>query len=212
MNRKSVVYLALLLGLAVWRPASAQESTQVYFGLAGGPTASRMRGEFAQSSDLRWGALVGGFVRSYPEDNFAIEFGVNWVQKGGSNVLTADGDSLDLRLSYLEFPLLLDAILPLNRTWDVGVYTGIVLGIRTSCDVTEQGSSSVSCSADAPGGEPSGTEWSWPLGAGVGAKIGSRSYLGLDFRYSLGLTEVFKTNNAKTSTLEFLLRYAYRLR
>ena len=210
MNRIAAVCLVFLLSVAVWRPASAQEAIQVYFGLAGGPTASKMRGDYAQSSDFRWGALVGGFVRSYAEDNFAIEFGVNWIQKGGVNVLTDDGDSVDLKLSYIELPLLLNAVLPLNRTWDVGVYTGIILGIRTSCDVGQSGSSGVSCNANTPGGEPSGTEWSWPLGLGVGAKIGSRSYLGLDARYALGLTEVFKTTPAKTASLAVLSRYAYR--
>lgn len=216
MSRFSTIVLILVLGSLIASVAMGEERRDRWpqlewtAGVAVGPTYSKLSGDFIESADNRWGGFVGGWIEYRADDNWSIALEFNWVQKGTENLVTAQGDSLfNLKLGYLELPLLLNLLLPVSSNWDLGLYSGGTLALRTSCTGTRTDGTIAGCTQNIV----KGTDWNIPFGAGVGYYVpGSNSAIILDARYSIGLTDIFKANlDAKNQSWQFLIRYAFVL-
>jgi hypothetical protein len=192
-------------------PAAAQE---YHLGLNGGATYSSLTGDrlTPDGSDGRWGVVLGGFVRYATHPVVSARMEVNWLQKGGTGVTATGADTLDLRLSYLEIPVVLELGSALGRRARALVYGGIALAFRLHCDLGVNGAPPVSC-RDAPTPlDPRSTEWSVPLGAALGIDVGGPMVF-LDGRYSVGISDVPRgaTASLKHRAWQLLLRVAFPL-
>jgi hypothetical protein len=191
--------------------ASAQE---YQLGLSGGATYATLSGDLLEpdASEGKWGLLFGGFVGYTTHPIVSARMEVNWVQKGGTGVTATAADSIDLRLSYLEIPVVLELGTSFGRRVHGGLYGGIALGFRLSCDLGVNGTTGVSCH-DAPMPlDLRSTEWSVPLGATLGLDVGG-PVLYLDGRYSISISNVSKgsATSVKSRVWELIMRVGFPL-
>lgn len=167
-------------------------------GISAGATVSDIEGGAFNAEPL-WGFTGGLFGAVRASQNLVFELEVNYVQKGG-----AEGP--DVRLGYIEVPLLFDALLPLqDDRIHFNLFTGIAFGIRVSCS---ERSELVLLSCD----DARSTEWSWPLGLALGFKSANGNMIGIDVRTSFGLSDTFSTSTARNRSLQFRLFYGVPLR
>jgi hypothetical protein len=208
MGGLRIVGLALLLSGTAATPALGQ----YWFGLTGGATYSTLSGDWLTNSQYEWGFLAGGFLAWPFSPHGEVRLEANFVQKGGSGVTAVAAQAVDMTIQYLEFPLIFAGTVPLGPKLHAQGYAGIALGIRLSCDAIVDSAPKTSCFTSDIAFEPSSSEWSIPFGAAIGVDVGpSRAWL--DARYSLGLSNVSKTDvrNSKHRTWEFMLRWAFVL-
>jgi hypothetical protein len=209
--KRTLPILAVLAFLAfLAAPTSAQPRPRDVWvgGITLGPNYSKLSGSYIESSDWLQNPMVGGWFEYRDHDNFSVALEFNWLRKGGKNIITTAGDTLStLEVGYLEFPLILTAMLPVGERWDWGIYSGATLAFQTSCNVLPKGATRREVCKDA-----SGTEWSIPFGGGFAYYMPeSRGALILDLRYSLGVDRIFEDRDVKTNSWQFLLRYTFGL-
>ncbi len=211
--RLGVVILSVLLTFLVTQPALAQYRSQGDFrlGVAGGATYSTLTGEYVVSADWRTGFLAGLYVDYMYTRSVALRIEANYVQKGADNIVTTAGDSLEVKLVYFEFPVLLNFVVSVSNRFGVELYTGATLGFNSSCDFKEAGGESQSCGPGTPIPTAKSSEWSWPLGAALGVKVANSVNILADVRYNVTWTNTFETVDTRTSMWEGLLRVEYRL-
>jgi len=174
MSRFKVSLLVLTLSLVVATPAAAQRSSSV-IGISAGATSTDLQGGIINTQS-QWGFIGGIFGAFRTSRNSMISLEANYVQKGGRNF--AD-------LAYIDVPFLIGAIIPTeNDALNFNFYTGIGIGFKVSC--TDTGSGVVDLCDRAKG-----TEWTWPFGLAFAVRTGGGKYLGLDGRYSLGISDAF---------------------
>ncbi len=161
---RGLVLVAVLSLVAA--PAAAQSRRPVV-GLVGGATLSDFQNPDTES---RWGGTAGLFVGA-PSYRTLSLLEVNWIQKGGG----------DTRLDYIEIPLTFGAVAR-GRGGEsrVRFYGGVSVAFKIACDSGTTGL----CDA------VNGTEWSAPLGLMLGRYKANGSFMGVDARYSFGLSDV----------------------
>ena len=117
----------------------------------------------------------------------AITLEGDWVQKGGG----------DTRLDYIEFPLTVGAVAVTGGgAMRARIYSGISFGFKVSC------SSDLDVCEDA-----SGTEWGWPFGLQVAKVNENNSFIGLDVKYTVALSDAFDVIDAYTRPWQFRLMF-----
>lgn len=189
--------LAVVIGLA-----GQGRAQNVNVGLVGGATYSTLTGDFVESADWKLGGYLGGYLRYMINDYFGFAVNAAWLGKGADSVVTPT-DTVDVSLSYFELPLTLNVAFPLGGDWYAGAYAGVGLGFQLGCSV-----SGTDCASGTTGGIGKGSEWTLPVGAGVGRRFGEM-IVALDGRYSLGLSDVFQDVNVRTRTWNLLLRVIF---
>jgi hypothetical protein len=171
--------LALVLGGAVAGTADAQVARS-YAGLSGGATYSNYT-NYNVASDWRWGGTAGAFIGTTTFDYSFIELSPAWVQEGGD----------DFRADYIDIPLLIGGLVPIgNRDAIFRLYAGIGLGVKLSCSETD-------CDA------LNSTMWSLPVGISFAKAMGTGKFIGLDARYSIGLSDAFELSIATQKAWQF---------
>lgn len=187
MSRFKVGLIALALGLVVATPASAQR-TRTILGVSAGATTSDIEGGFINTPS-QWGFIGGVFGSFRTSRNSMVGLEANYVQKGGKDL--AD-------LSYIDIPFLIGAIIPTdNDAINFNFYTGIGLGIKVGC--SDDSSSSIESACD----QAKSTEWNWPFGLAFAVRTGGGKYLGLDGRYSVGISDAFNGSAARNRSWQF---------
>jgi hypothetical protein len=206
MKRFLPFALALALVLAFAPRAEAQRST-VRLGLTGGASTSSVGGSSVTLGNWKWGGVAGAFGQFFVARETYIGLDANWVQKGGSKVALANGEAQDLNLEYVELPLTIGYTQRFSG-WESNLYIGLALSFQISCKAQGAASNnSVDCD-DAAGLAPKKTtDWSIPFGLGFYRNLGG-SLLGLDFRYMLGLSDVFENSNIRNRSWQFTAKWA----
>jgi len=176
--------LGLLAVLVTMSPADGQfRRPRTVIGISGGLTS----GDLAQpgsSTSSRSGWTAGLFYGMGTSRNSDLMLEANYVQKGGGQT----------QLDYVEVPFTFGLALPTDVGVRFRIYTGIGLGFRVGCEAVPP----FHCD------NAKSTEWTWPFGAAVG--FWSRSVLVAgDVRYSVGLSDVFKTSLATNRSWQFRL-------
>ena len=191
---------AIVLALAFTLAPQAEAQTKTRLGLSGGAATSSLGGSSVSVGNWTWGGMVGAFGTYRPARQTSIGFEVNWVWKGGDQVVFTQGETQDIQLQYIEFPLTIGYVNSFSG-WDTGVYGGISLGFPMSCKVKGSSSGSSTDCEDTNLADPN-TDWSIPFGFLFARDLGGSS-LGLDLRYSLGLSDVFENSNVRNRSWQF---------
>lgn len=165
------------IAVVVVTPAHAQKQ---FVGITGGATV----GDFGSvSSNSRWGGTAG-ITLGYRNFNWSV---VNieglWVQRG------AEG----LRLDYIEVPLLVGGVARVGSSGNFRsrFYGGIQVAFKIGCSASTSGPIlSPSCS------NANSTVWGLPFGVQLGRWKPNGTFVALDVRYMLGLTNAFEVTNA----------------
>lgn len=188
-------------------PLCAQ-SQQHRVGISAGATSSIVNGDFMVGTESRWGFMAGFYGESRLTRNFASQLGFNYVQKGGKG-LSREG-LLDLRIAYVETPLLLQLLAPLGSSWDLVVYSGIAFGLPVACKASVGPSKDQKCKDTSLGDTK--IDWSLPVGGGFYYGLPGGQLLVFDARYTWGLGDALDAVDVNHRTWHFILRYAKPLR
>lgn len=195
MKRARKWWLITLAWFLAVNPASAQSGGDAFAGILAGATLSSFSfWGFAHGSESRLGGTAGLFAAIRTSWYSVGTAEVSWVQKGGENI----------RLDYIEVPVLVGAVLP---AMDGGLrfrgYLGIALGFKIGCssEVTYFDCDRVNS-----------TEWSLPFGLMFGRWLNSGRFFALDVRYSLALSDVVEAFEMKSRSLQFRAVFGIPLR
>jgi hypothetical protein len=179
---------AVLIATLVLAPAlSAQGPGSTFGAVVGGASLSDLGGEFGNTSTTRWGGTAG-LLLGYNTWRTAITLEGDWVQKGGG----------DTRLDYIEFPLTVGAVAVAGGgAMRARIYSGISFGFK------------VSCGSDIDGlcDDASGTEWGWPFGLQLAKVNENNSFVGLDVKYTVALSDAFDFVEAYNRPWQFRLMF-----
>ncbi len=190
MARGTTLFLTALLCLVLAKPASAQRGGDMMIGIQGGATTSDLYGG-GVNTNSRWGGTAGIVAGFRSSRNTVIVLEGNWVQMGGKELAGAG----DTRLDYIEVPLLIGGVYP---TYNGGVrfrlYTGIAIQFKVGCK-----SELLECE------RTNSPIWAWPFGLMVGRYTESGTFVALDARYSLGLSDAFTNSFAYNRSWQFRL-------
>jgi hypothetical protein len=184
---RAVLVATLALAPAAW----AQGPGSTFGAIIGGASLSDFGGDFGNTSQTRWGGTAGLLV-GYNAWRTAVTLEGDWVQKGGSF-----GGS-DTRLDYIEFPLTVGAVAVTGGgAMRARIYSGISFGFK------------VSCSSDTDGvcDDASGTEWGWPFGLQLAKVNENNSFVGVDVKYTVALSDAFDFINAYNRPWQFRLMF-----
>jgi hypothetical protein len=184
--RKRLQTLGLLwIGLAVAQPATAQW-VRNFVGITGGATLSDFGGV---NSSSRWGGTAGvssGFRTSHYT---VVNLEANWVQMGGG----------DTRLDYIDIPLTFGGVGSASGgTLRARAYAGVSLGFKVGCSGT-----TVFANCD----NANSTQWTVPFGIMIGRWTQPGTFVALDLRYAVGLSDAFTTSNAYNRSWQFRLLF-----
>ncbi len=114
---------------------------------------------------------------------FALQIEPMYVQKGGK--LSAFGEEITNKLTYLDIPILLKLKLPLPGPLTPYVFAGPSIGILLSAS-SEAGGQDTDIKD-----QLSSTDFGLDFGAGAALDVAPLVSLMLDVRYSLGLSDIF---------------------
>jgi hypothetical protein len=190
--------VAVVLGLTVAVPALGQGARTLVGGSAGA-SASELEGGIVDT-DARWGFMGGVFGLFRTSRNSLVGLELSYAQKGGENAA---------RLDYLDIPLTIGVVIPTgNDALNFNFYTGIGFGVKLSCSDEGIGFD------ESPDwcGRAKSTEWTWPLGLAVGLRTGSGRFLGLDGRYSIGISDAFDNSAARNRAFQLRALFAVPVR
>ena len=206
MKRFAPFAVVLVLGIALAPRADAQTSP-LRLGLTGGASTSSVGGSSVTLGNWKWGGVAGAFGQYFLARETYIGLDANWVQKGGSKVALSDGELQDLDLEYIELPLTIGYRQSFSG-WESNLYVGLALSFQISCAVKGVASNnSVDCDDTSGLAPKKTTDWSIPFGLGFYRNLGG-SLLGLDFRYLLGLSDVFESSNIRNRSWQFTAKWA----
>ena len=181
----------LVATLALAPAALAQGPGSTFGAIVGGASLSDFGGDFGNTSGTRWGGTAGLLV-GYNAWRTAITLEGDWVQKGG------DFGGEDTRLDYIEFPLTVGAVAVAGGgAMRARIYSGISFGFKVSC------SSDINGVCD----DASGTEWGWPFGLQLAKVNENNSFVGLDVKYTVALSDAFDALNAYNRPWQFRLMF-----
>ncbi len=184
--RKRLQTLGLLwIGLAVAQPATAQWARK-FVGITGGATLSDFG---AVNSSSRWGGTAGvsaGFRTSYYT---VVNLEASWVQMGAG----------DTRLDYIDIPLTVGGVGSASGgALRARGYAGISLGFKVGCSTT---TAFVNCD------DANSTQWTVPFGIMFGRWTQAGTFVGLDVRYALSLSDAFATSRAYNRSWQFRMLF-----
>lgn len=205
MVRNSLAIAALLLATA--GAAQAQAPT---FGVIGGITSSKVTvdGEgISLTLDSRTG-FAGGVTARFPLSSMlGLEVDAMYAQKGFK--ISDGGDSAELKLGYIEVPVLL--------AYEIGtasarpfLLAGGTASIKAGCDVgaTSGGVSASSSCEDVVESEQKSLDLGLTFGGGV-----AFNRFSVQARYTVGMTEIFddedETVTSKNRALFLLAGFSF---
>ena len=177
MNNRSLLLACGLITLLVG-PATAQYSPMVMGVGIGGSL-----GDFqSPDSDSRWG-FTGGLFLGKATYRTLTTLEVNYVQKGGENVL---GVGNNVRVDYVEVPLTFGGV---GRTRSgsgrARLYGGIAAAFKVTCASDITAGNGACNSAE-------GVEWVSPFGLMLSRYTGGEKFVAIDIRYNIPLSRAFE--------------------
>ena len=189
IDRAGLVILAL--GALAWAPAA---EAQAAMGVKAGVNLSRLAG--AEDSESVTGLGAGAYLGFGLGDRLAVQIEANYAVRGGAGVrvgadaLDESAPPSDVRLSYIEVPLLLRAGYPGERLLP-SVFIGPYAGFLLSCRLELEDGSEGDCDDESRASwfNDRGTEYGLMVGGGLDWAIGESTVF-VDARYALGLFSI----------------------
>jgi len=195
MSRARIGSIVLGLTLVVAIPALGQRSRQMV-GFSAGATTGDLQGGLVDT-DARWGFTGGVFGAFRTSHNTLVGLEVNYVQKGGKDLA---------RLDYIEIPFLVGAVAESDKV-NFNFYTGLGLAFKVGCSLGSDPPPTISPGVSADCDDAKSTEWAWPIGIGLAVRNANGNLIGLDSRYSIGLSDAFDGSAARNRSWQFRLYY-----
>lgn len=161
-------------------------------------------GELQALDEHRVGLTAGATVAYRLDTHFEVESGVLWIQKGAGGELQGFEEPIDtdVRLSYLQVPLLLRVTPFSGLPARVSLAAGPAVSLETHCEMEQDVSTlaaAIGCADDR-----STTDVALVFGMGLSWRIG-RADLMLEARYDLGLRDIDSIGALRTRTRGFTL-------
>jgi hypothetical protein len=182
---RSTLALSLLLVSAFAAVAQTRAP-----GLSAGATFSTLTGDISNTTS-RTGFMAGAFWSSRVSRHWGIRLELNYVQKGGGGVVGAPvNEAVDLKLDYLELPLLVLLGTDPTKSVVANLQAGVSVGFNVLCeaDFAADPGGYIDCRDTTVG--DTNVDFTIPVGIGVGFKLPGGSILSVEARYALGLTNV----------------------
>lgn len=211
---------AALVGLGVAPVAAQMGDSPMMFGIKGGVTFSTVSVEDDEGVDIsNLTAFGGGAFLRIPLGGIGLQPEALYVRKGASVTGNEfDGGSVDLKLDYIEIPVLL--VVPIG-TGDIAPYLfgGGAVAFETGCTFSAE-STGVSFDVDCDDNdvdlevERKSTDFGAVFGAGLRLPAGSGSFL-IEGRYTLGLADLDDSGSAnggfKNRSIAAFIGYAFNI-
>jgi hypothetical protein len=196
----------LLFSLALLAVVGTPLQAQTAFGFHAGAVSATLDG-FDANSESKWGFLVGGRFEWITDSSVSLVTELNFAQKGGSGNLTESG-AFEVTSSFVEIPVLLDITYDIGQRGRVGVYTGMEFGFNVGCTV-EQSGGTADCGDSTLRLEENSLNVAWPLGVEYSYRLDSGHRIGLDVRYSMGISNAVENQvvNFKNKAWYFMARW-----
>lgn len=175
-------------------PVGAQENR---LGLVGGLAVAQWGGDDVSGADSRLGFDVGAFFSWALREKWAIRPGLYYVEKG---VGGEQGPSeFDVRVDYVELPLLLEFRVPTTTAVGVHLFAGPAVAFEVGCEVEErQGDISGTEDCDGPDfldlPDSRAMDVGAMLGGGFRFAAGDRIDVVVEASYNLGLRSIDDTD------------------
>jgi len=191
---------------------SITTNAQIQVGLKAGLNISDIveddPGEEATNFDTKLG-FVGGVYFNYQFNNmFAVQPEIYYSMKGAK--LKDQYNDLNLKLTYVEIPILLQFIVPLKGTpVKPLLFVGPAMGLNLTAknERTNNGQATEEDFKDLI----KSTDLGLVFGGGISLPLG-KNQLGIDVRYSLGLSNIGKDTGSatiKNNIINFNLLYGF---
>jgi len=173
-------------------PTAAQsyQNEPLTWGLKAGVNVSDFYGDAAEGSDVRSG-FSGGLLFNYRFDDYwALQPEVLFSIKGADleSGLTGEDGPTEYELGYLNIPVLAKFYIPTGSATTPNLYAGPDVGFKLYSDANDRDIDD----------QLKDVELGIAFGAGLDFNLGSNPVnfirtVGLDLRYTLGLTDIFDT-------------------
>lgn len=198
MTWKATALTAALLMM----PSTAVHAQRL--GIVAGGTFSQLRGIGEVKAKNRNGTMFGLSLTLPAGSSVAIQPELLFVNKG-SEFDISGGGTRNVKLDYLEIPLLLRFDKGAGSAIGPHFYVGPSVGYNLDCSVTLSGGGIPNTSSDCKNDnffEPKSLDWGAIVGAGLDLSLGGIGVTG-GARYGIGLANISKDNS---STLEQRVR------
>lgn len=208
----SLALIAIGTTLALPLPAQviSANASPVRVGILAGASSTTIGGKDADDAERRTGFLAGLYLVKPLSGSLALRPEVLWSQKGAGTTLSEAGTTVDadLKLSYLDLPVLLQFEPATTSTIRPHLYAGPSFGFKADCslevtigDVTDESD----CDSDF---DIKSFDMGGVIGGGIGFPLGTISAT-IGARYQHGFSDIArdaKVNNRVLSlyaSLEF---------
>jgi len=166
-------------------PAQAQR-----LGIVGGGTFSQIHGASDVTARNRTGTMFG-LTLLLPASSFALQPELLFVNKGSEFDVSGVG-TRNIKLDYLELPVLVRFEAAPNAPINPHLYVGPSIAFNVGCNVTLKGAGVPLTSSDCKRDEflkPADVDWNAVVGAGVDVAVGGFGITG-GARYGVGLSNI----------------------
>jgi hypothetical protein len=183
--------VVLVASPSIARAQNLETGVKVGFAVTGVPNAGEVVDQLTKlpsgESTSRVGLAAGGYVRFPINDRFGFQPEAMFVMKGVSITEKNQAGTVDVRLNYIDVPLLIHYKIPLDDTYTAFIVGGPSFGIKMSS----------SAKLDAPSGSSDvdidSALKSLDLGIAFGAGV-IRSKYRFEFRFTAGMTDIASTS------------------
>jgi hypothetical protein len=180
---------ALLSILAAAGPVHGQSLS---LGLDLGVSVATLHAEQSDRLHFGTGPALGVTAGWRLTDVLSVGGGLSWLRKGAEGTLIGFEEplSVDIRLDYVQVPLVARLRLPGAGALRPTVFGGTAVAFETGCDVrTPPSELALTLGCEGPEDQRATTDWSVLLGGGVDYET-RRGSLRIQGRYDLGLTRI----------------------
>jgi hypothetical protein len=215
LSRFAVPALGVLLSCLASTVSAAQTvATQQVrrFTVVAGLNRATFRGEDVDGIESRTAFLIGAGVHVQLSRIVGFRPELLYSMKGAVSTSALSTDEAEMRMNYVELPLLLHIALPVAGGIRPFVMGGPSVGYRVGCDMktTSAGESdTITCAEIAEIlGEPElkKTDVGVHAAGGVAFDMGAREFT-LGVRYNRGLSKVFADSQQKHRVLSFVVGF-----
>lgn len=184
---KSGIALVALLAVVYSTKLNAQTSV----GVKGGYSASTFRGNDAKDVDWQSGFAGGLFVNVYVFDFFTIQPELLFRQRGARSSNETFNIDQNVRLSYMDVPVLFKLRIPIAETFYPHIYAGPQFSYNIKGDYEISGGG-ITASREL---DVRKVDFGGVMGVGLDLVI-DRLFLTADFRYGIGALNIDKSENS----------------
>ncbi len=189
LSRRIALLAATAVSIGLTRPVQAQS-----IGIVAGGTFSQLQGLKDVKARNRNGTMFGATLTLPVGEKVAFQPELLFINKGGA-IDYGGGNTDDIRLDYLDIPLLLRFDRSRGAMLNPHLLLGPSIGFNVGCNISSSGSGIPDLSSDCTRDnfKPKTLDWGAVLGAGVDVSLGGLGLTG-GARYGVGLADISDDN------------------